>query len=455
MNAMEAYISAEAYIMSQLPMYQRVGAAAYKANLDNTIQWLNYLGNPQNQFRSIHIAGTNGKGSVSHFLTSIFQEAGYKTGLYTSPHLTDYRERIRINGTMIDKAYVVRFIEKHRAFLDQIKPSFFEMSVGLCFMYFADRQVDVAVIETGMGGRLDSTNLLHPDMCVITNIGHDHMKFLGNSLAEISVEKAGIIKPSVPVVIGETHPETKPVFAAAAKKNKSKISFADRMVNTTTETHALIPPKLEVRMSVFNKSYLLHSPLAGLYQIKNIQTVLVTSLRLRESGYKIYIRHIRNGIRNVIKNTSLSGRWLVTGSKPPMIMDTAHNAEGLKYVTTMLKSLSYSALHMVIGMVDDKDHESLLKLLPRNATYYFCTPSVPRGFDAGKLLKKASKCGLKGSAWPNTESAMAQALQKAGKKDVIFVGGSTFTVADALGSGLTNGQQEKTINTGKQLKLIL
>jgi len=413
-------------------MYQRVGSAAYKANLDNTVKLLSHLGNPQNEFRCVHVAGTNGKGSVSNCLASVFQEAGYKTGLYTSPHLVDFRERIRINGAVIEKAYVVRFIEKYRTFLKKLKPSFFEMSVGLCFQYFADRKVDVAIIETGMGGRLDSTNIIVPDLSVITNIGFDHTLFLGDTLPKIASEKAGIIKPGIPIVIGETQNETKKTFLETAKKNKSKIVFADSTIHTETVLHTLIPPMLVFRTEIEESEHIFRSPLAGLYQMKNLKTVLAAALQLREAGFKLYIRHIQNGIARVVANTGFRGRWMVFGSRPAVIMDTGHNADGLTSISIMLKSLSYSTLHMVIGMVDDKDHQSLLKLLPAKARYYLCRPSVPRGFDEQKLLSESKKAGLKAEAFSSVEIAVRNALSNSSANDIIFIGGSTFTVADAI-----------------------
>lgn len=432
MAGSSTYDQALDFIMSALPMYQRIGSAAYKANLDNTIALLQHLGNPYQNFRCVHVAGTNGKGSVSHCLASIFQEAGYKTGLYTSPHLTDFRERIRINGAMIEKSYVAGFIDKNRKILQKIKPSFFEMSVGLCFQYFSDRKVDVAIIETGMGGRLDSTNVITPELSVITNIGFDHTAFLGDTLEKISVEKAGIIKPKVPVVIGETQNETKKVFVDTAKKNKSKIIFADKSVHAEIESHTLIPPGLGLRVRINESDHIISSPLAGIYQIKNLKTVIAAAISLRENGYKLHIQHIQKGIANVIKNTGLRGRWMVFGNRPAVIMDTGHNADGLSGISQMLKSLSYSCLHLVIGMVDDKDHVAMLKLLPNNARYYFCKPSVPRGFDENKLLEKSLKLHLKATAYNSVELAIGAALSNASVNDIVFIGGSTFTVADAL-----------------------
>ncbi|MGD9494085.1 MAG: folylpolyglutamate synthase/dihydrofolate synthase family protein [Bacteroidales bacterium] len=444
------------YIMSALPMYQRVGKVAYKANLDNTIALLDYLDNPQKKFQSIHIAGTNGKGSVSHCLASVFQESGYKTGLYTSPHLTDFRERIRINGIMIEKSYVTAFIRKNKTFLDKLKPSFFEMSVGLCFQYFADRKVDVAIIETGMGGRLDSTNIIMPELSVITNIGFDHTAFLGNTLEKIAAEKAGIIKSGVPVVIGETQPAIKNIFINAAKKNKSPIIFADGEIYAKTESHTLIPPSLTLRAAIEGDEHLIVSPLAGIYQIKNLKTVLAAAIILRKIGYKLHIKNILKGITNVVQNTGLRGRWMVFDSKPVIVMDTGHNADGLNSISQMLKTLSYSTLHMVIGMVDDKDHSSMLQILPGNAMYYFCKPNVPRGFDAKQLLTKAQQINIKGHAYKNVESAVNAAMKQATVNDVIFIGGSTFTVADALTLEMfTPHKIEKFPPSGKQIKMKL
>lgn len=444
------YDQAVHFIMSQLPMFQRVGAAAYKADLNNTIQLLNHLGNPQKRFRSIHVAGTNGKGSVSHMLASVLQEAGFKTGLYTSPHLTDFRERIRINGTLIDKAFVTSFVNKNHGFLLELKPSFFEMSVGLCFSYFASRNIDVAIVETGMGGRLDSTNVIEPDLSIITNIGLDHTTFLGNTIADIAVEKAGIIKPGIPVVIGRTQPETRSVFSNTAKKNKSKITFADQLVRKKVLKHSLVPPFLSLSCEAFEKKYLIKSPLAGKYQTENIVTVVSACLRLREAGYKIYIRHMLKGIQQVIRNTHFRGRWMVLGVKPAMILDTGHNADGLAAVAEMLKSLSWKQLHLVIGMVDDKDHASLLALLPKKGLMYCCKPDVPRGLDAKVLAVIAQKAGFKTTVWPSVSNAIQAALLKAGKNDVVFIGGSTFTVADALNTTLEAKQEQSTIHR-KQL----
>jgi len=441
--------------MSALPMFQRVGKAAYKANLDNTVRLLDHLGNPQKNFRSVHIAGTNGKGSVSHFLASVFQEAGYKTGLYTSPHLTDFRERIKINGAMIEKSYVARFISLHRDFLEKLKPSFFEMSVGLCFQYFSERNIDVAIIETGMGGRLDSTNIIAPDLSVITNIGFDHTQFLGDSLEKIAAEKAGIIKPGVPVVIGETQKETINVFTSVAKKNKSEISFADKELFASVESHTLVPPCLTLRTGFDDAEHLFSTPLAGSYQIKNVRTALVSLIQLRKAGYKLHLQAIRQGLANVIENTGLRGRWMVFGEHPAVIMDTGHNAAGLTEISQMLKSLSYSRLHMVIGMVDDKDHIAMLKLLPQNARYYLCTPSVPRGFDSKKLLEKANRARLDANAFNTVEEAYKAARKASKPNDVLFIGGSTFTVADALllkEFSLAKRNKSKSDNSQMELK---
>lgn len=418
--------------MSALPMFQRIGGAAYKVNLNNTIELLEHLKNPHKNFQSIHIAGTNGKGSVSHWLASVFQEAGYKTGLYTSPHLSDFRERIRINGIMIEKSYVTKFIEKNKSILDKIKPSFFEMSVGLCFQYFSDKEVDIAIIETGMGGRLDSTNIIEPVLSVITNISYDHTEFLGDTLEKIAIEKAGIIKPQTPVIIGETHDETKNIFIEISEKNNSHITFADNAIWADVLFHSLIHPKLKIKVGLPKANHIILSPLAGEYQIKNLKTVLAAALKLRNLGYKIHISHIKKGIANVVLNTSIRGRWMQLNNRPAIIADTGHNADGITSISKMLKSMSYSTLHIVLGMVSDKNHISILKLLPQNARYYFCRPSVPRGFDAFELQAKAKEVSLIGDVYESVEAAVLSAFNNAKTSDIIFIGGSTFTVADAL-----------------------
>lgn len=429
------YFESVQYIFAHLPMYQRIGPAAYKANLDNTYKLMHLLNQPHLAFRCVHVAGTNGKGSTSHLLASIFQEAGYKTGLYTSPHLKDFRERIRINGKMIPKRKVTRFINNFRSDLDLIAPSFFEMSMALAFQWFRDENIDIAIVEVGMGGRLDSTNVIQPDLSIITNIGLDHTGFLGDTIPQIAVEKAGIIKPETRVVIGQTHAETAPVFEEKAKKMNAIISFADQQWTLTVSERYLLP-KPEVLFSAIRQNNWSLSnwscPLAGIYQNHNIITVLESCIQLVNIGYRISKRHIKQGIANVILNTEFKGRWTVAPSIPPVLFDTGHNHHGLSEVMRQLKDQSFDNLHIVLGMVEDKDHIALLSLFPEHAQYYFCKPSVPRGFDAEKLLIIARNLGLKGKAYNSARSALKAAQKAASRDDLIFVGGSTFTVADAI-----------------------
>lgn len=390
-------------------MYQRVGKSAYKADLSNTLVLANYLGDPQTSFKTIHVAGTNGKGSTSHMLASVLQEAGYKVGLYTSPHLKDFRERIKINGKMIPKRTVSAFVSKHQPFFEIHSLSFFEMTVGLAFDYFKKEKVDIAVIEVGLGGRLDSTNIIVPEVSVITNIGLDHTLFLGTSLQKIAIEKAGIIKPTIPVVIGETVSETKEVFQEIALQNKAPIVFAE----TSKEA-----------------SY--DSDLKGSYQEKNKKTVLATLRVLQEKGWIVSEEHIKNGLLHTIDNTGLMGRWQIIKQHPKVICDTAHNKEGLQLVLAQLKNETYTQLHIVLGSVDDKDLESVLPLFPQEAIYYFCKPDVPRGLKVTVLEEKASEFGLFGEVYLSVKMAYKDALLTASKEDVVFVGGSTFVVAEVL-----------------------
>ncbi len=413
-------------------MFQRIGGAAYRADLNNTIQLLDLLGQPQDKFRSIHIAGTNGKGSVSHLLASIFQDAGYKTGLYTSPHLRDFRERIRINGAMIPQENVVGFVEKRKKEFDQMDLSFFEMTVGLAFDYFANEKVDIAIIETGMGGRLDSTNLITPLLSVITNIGLDHTQFLGDTLSAIATEKAGIIKKNIPVVIGETQLETSDVFLTKAEEKTSEIFFADRQFS------AKRLESLQINSQFFDiwkqdQLYLeqLEVPLLGRYQQKNIVTVLCAIDQLK-SNFHIDHNNIRDGISNVTRQTGLMGRWQIMGQNPVIIADTGHNQDGIKEVVLQLKQMRFNHLHIVLGMVNDKNIEGMLRLFPNTATYYFCKADIPRGFDAQKLATIASEFGLRGEVYDSVWSAYNRARHAARFDDVVFVGGSNFVVAEVL-----------------------
>lgn len=396
-------------MFQQLPMYQRIGAGAFKKDLTNIISFSEKLQNPHHHFKSIHIAGTNGKGSTSHMLASVLQEAGYNVGLYTSPHLKDFRERIKINGKKIPEGEVVRFISENRIFLDKHKLSFFEMTVGMAFEYFKKKEVDVAVIEVGLGGRLDSTNIIIPELSVITNIGMDHTEMLGDTLEKIANEKAGIIKKGIPVVVGENQEETRDVFLAVAERNSSEITFAE---DGEQQTYS--------------------SDLKGDYQVKNIQTVAIALQKLNQLNFNISEDNIRMGLQQVKKNTGLQGRWDILGNKPKVICDTAHNAEGLQYVMKQVQKESFETLHMVVGVVSDKDLGKVLPLFPKKAKYYFCKPDVPRGMDAEFLMKQAEFFGLFGEVFSSVSKAYSCALERAGEGDLIFIGGSTFTVAEII-----------------------
>lgn len=390
-------------------MYQRVGQSAYKADLAATEKLAAYLKHPENSFKCVHVAGTNGKGSTSHMLASVFQEAGYKTGLYTSPHLRDFRERIKINGEMIPEEYVSGFVYRHKPFFENNLLSFFEMTVGLAFDYFRKEKVDIAIIEVGMGGRLDSTNIIFPEVSVITNISLDHTHFLGDSIAKIAVEKAGIIKEAVPVVIGETTPETEGVFKQIAFERNAPITFAE---NFSCDSYT--------------------SDLKGAYQLKNIRTTLATLQVLQKSNWNLSEENIKMGLLNTIKNTGLMGRWQVLNEKPKIICDTGHNAEGLKVVMEQLKKEAYRKLHVVLGVVSDKDLNSILPLFPTGATYYFCKPNIPRGLDASLLYSQARGFGLIGEDFISVKDALYAATKAACDDDLVFIGGSTFVVAEIL-----------------------
>ena len=406
---MKTYQETVDWMFQQLPMYQRVGKTAFKKDLTNTLKLAEHLKNPEKNFKSIHVAGTNGKGSVSHMLASVFQAAGYKTGLYTSPHLKDFRERIRINGKLIPEQDVISFIENNQSFLSDNRLSFFEMTVGMAFDYFAKQEVDIAIIETGMGGRLDSTNIIIPELSIITNIGLDHTAFLGNNLAAIAKEKAGIIKKQVPVIIGEKNKETKPVFNLKAQECGSTIYYAE-----------------DFSFDAFS------TDLKGDYQKKNIRTVLTSLQVLREKAYDIPEEAIRNGLNNVKLHTGLQGRWDVLREKPKVICDTAHNAEGLNIVLKQLKKEKFQHLHVVLGMVNDKDLSSVLPLFPKNACYYFAKPDVPRGLKAELLESQAQNYGLKGKTFDSVHDAFLAAQENSLDEDLIFIGGSNFTVAEVL-----------------------
>ncbi len=390
-------------------MYQRQGAVAFKKDLSNTLLLATHLENPQTKFKSVHVAGTNGKGSTAHMLASVLQEAGYKVGLYTSPHLKDFRERIRINGVPVSEDYVVNFVIENKPFFETNALSFFEMTVGMAFAYFADEHVDIAIVEVGLGGRLDSTNIITPEVAVITNIGLDHMQYLGDTHAAIAGEKGGIIKEGIPVVIGEYHPETEKVFDTLSRKRNAPLFKA--------YSFDAIPMK---------------SDLQGTYQQHNIRTVQVTVAQLQQKGYGVGIQHIAKGLLNVVKNTGLQGRWQLVDEYPTIICDTGHNKEGLSYVIPQLETIEYHHLHIVLGVVSDKDLDGIFPLFPRHATYYFCKPAVPRGMDVAVLQEAASRYDLKGAAYDSVNEALDAAKEKATARDFIFIGGSTFVVAEIL-----------------------
>lgn len=395
------------WMFSRLPMYQRQGDSAFKKDLTNILLFCDHLGNPQNGFRSIHVAGTNGKGSTSHMLASILQESGFKVGLYTSPHLKDFRERIRVNGIPIGEQSVIEFIEVNKVFLENQQLSFFEMTVGMAFDHFAKEKVDVAVIEVGLGGRLDSTNIIHPILSVITNIGFDHMQFLGNTLPEIAFEKAGIIKKNVPVVISETQKETKPVFLSKAKLENAPIYFA------SDEKFADYPCDLK-----------------GDYQEMNKSGVLKSIEILRNLNLKISETALRKGLEHVVKNTGLKGRWQILQENPKVICDTAHNKEGLEMVLAQLEREKAENYFFVLGFVKEKNLEEILTIFPKTANYFFCKPDIPRGMEVKELKEKANEVGLKGQMYPSVRAAYQAALSSASKGEVIYVGGSTFVVAE-------------------------
>lgn len=420
------------YLYKALPMFHRVGAAAYKPDLTNTIKICNRLGNPQQYIKCIHVAGTNGKGSVSNMIASVLQEAGYRTGLYTSPHLKDFRERIRIDGKMISKKYVCSFVEKYQRDFNKIQPSFFEMTVGLAFEYFYEKKVDIAVIETGLGGRLDSTNVITPLISIITNIGYDHMNLLGNTLPKIAKEKAGIIKKNIPAVLGEEKKETINLFRSTAKKQKATLYIASKDYKTTVSSskkNNVLTVDVHHNKKIQYKN--LQLDLTGYYQLKNCCTVL-QSLEVLNDVLPVSEKNIRKGLANVCANTGFAGRWQILSQKPLTIADTGHNVDGIKEVLQMLKKQKYKKLHFVLGMVNDKDISIILKLLPQKADYYFCKADIPRGLDASLLKEEAIQYKLKGEIYSSVNNALKAAKKNAGVNDLIFVGGSTFTVAEVV-----------------------
>ena len=420
------------YLFSNLPMFTRIGAAALKPDLTNTISLCKILGNPETKFKSIHIAGTNGKGSTSHMLASVLQESGLKVGLYTSPHLKDFRERIKVNGQMIPEQNVIDFVENYRSVFDEIKPSFFEWSVALCFDFFKKENIDVAIIETGLGGRLDSTNVITPQLSVVTNIGWDHTNILGDTLAKIAYEKAGIIKPKLQVIVGEYVDETKPVFIEKAEEENSPILFSQDHF----KTHHFISHNQFTSCDIFNDDELIYEnlelDLGGNYQQKNILTVINSIEYLKQIGYHISENNIRTGLMKVKQNTGLMGRWQILQEKPLTVCDTGHNVNGIHYVVEQIMQNNFSKLHMVIGMVNDKDIRNILSLLPKNAVYYFCKANIPRALSVNELQNQALEFGLTGDSYDSVQKAFEAAKNNSHSDDMIFVGGSTFVVAEIL-----------------------
>jgi dihydrofolate synthase / folylpolyglutamate synthase len=395
------------YLFSKLPMYQRNGAAAYKEDIGNITIASKHLGNPHRKFKSIHIAGTNGKGSVAHMIVSVMQESGYKVGLYTSPHLKDFRERIKINGEMISEENVINFVKENKFIFDKIDLSFFEFTVAMAFDYFANEEVNIAIIETGLGGRLDSTNIINPELSIITNIGLDHTNLLGDSLEEISLEKAGIIKNNVPVIIGRKQKETTNIFREAAKKKNATLIYSEEQKEYKTD-------------------------LLGAYQKENINTAVTAINELQKQNWKITEENIKSGLLKIVKNTSLFGRWQILNKTPLIICDTGHNADGIKEIVKQLNKLEYKKLHFLYGTVNDKNTEKILSMLPTDAEYYFCKANIPRGLDESVLRDLAYKEGLKGKSYSSVSKALKLAKNNATKDDLIFIGGSTFIVAEVI-----------------------
>ncbi|WP_405565489.1 bifunctional folylpolyglutamate synthase/dihydrofolate synthase [Polaribacter sp. Asnod6-C07] len=394
------------WMFAQLPMYQKEGKTAFKKDLTNILAFSKELEHPEKKFKSIHVGGTNGKGSTSHMLASILQEAGYKVGLYTSPHLKNFTERIRINGNEIPQSKVISFINSHKGFLEKQKLSFFEMTVGLAFDYFAKEKVDIAIVEVGLGGRLDSTNIIMPEISVITNIGLDHTQFLGETLPEIAFEKAGIIKDMIPVIIGEEQTEVRDVFLEKVKETNSALFFASDIIQNYT------------------------SDLLGDYQQKNTKTAVLTIQKLY--GFIVSEENIKKGLLNVVRNTNLKGRWQILQDNPKVICDTAHNKEGLEIVLNQLKKEKFTKLHIVLGVVSDKKLDEVLPLFPKTATYYFCKPDIPRGLSEDELQLKARNFDLNGKKYSSVKNAYTDALINANQQDIVYVGGSTFVVAEII-----------------------
>ncbi len=420
------------YMFTKLPMYQRTGKAAYKANLDTTLALDEYFNHPHKEFKTIHVAGTNGKGSVSHAVAAVLQSAGYKVGLYTSPHLRDFRERIKINGEMIPENHVIQFIDKHREKFEELCPSFFEMTVALAFEFFADQKVDIAVVEVGLGGRLDSTNIITPLVSVITNISKDHTNLLGNDIVQIAGEKAGIIKEEVPVIIGEKQEETTPVFERFSVDKKTELIYSEERYDIISSELIDNQRHIVYRNIKKDAELSLNCDLLGNYQLKNIRTALCVCDELIQQGLKIDNSAIKHGLGNVVKETGLLGRWYTVDTNPLVICDTGHNVAGIKEIISQIKTLNYGNLHMVFGVVDDKNIDDILKLIPKNASYYFTRSNIPRALDQNVLAEKAKGFGLNGNTYETVRSALQSAKDNSNENDLIFVGGSTFVVAEVV-----------------------
>lgn len=414
------------YLLEQLPMFQRIGAAAYRADLGNITALCNILGNPQTQTKFIHVAGTNGKGSVSHIIASILQAQGYKVGLFVSPHYKDYRERIKINGKLISPSFIIKFVSQNQAQFKLVNASFFEITTAMAFEYFKEKKVDFAIIEVGMGGRLDSTNIITPLLSVITNISFDHVQFLGNTLPKIASEKAGIIKQNIPVLIGETQEETQKVFINAAKKNKAPIEFADMAIQLKNFESTI----KGISFSYNNKKF--NSDLKGLYQKKNITTSLAAIKQLQALGITINNNAIKKGLSHVRPSTYFIGRWMIIGKKPIIIFDSAHNEGGIQELLLQVQKLKYKRLHFVYGTVADKDITHILSLLPKKATYYFCKPAIPRGKNANDLQQEALLQKLSGNVFTSVKKAYKEAMLQASRQDLVLVSGSIFVVAEVI-----------------------
>ncbi len=418
------------FLYTRLPMFSRIGAAAIKKDLHNTVALCESLGNPHHRFKCIHVAGTNGKGSVSHMLAGILQTAGYKTGLYTSPHLQDFRERIRINGIMVDETFVTEFTERMIPLIEQLEPSFFEITVAMAFEWFAQQQVDVAVIETGLGGRLDSTNVVTPELSIITNIGWDHMALLGSTLPAIATEKAGIIKENVPVIVGETTAATKPVFLHTAAFQKAPLLFAEEewQISSCHLAENVLSVVLKEQTGTQSNTYELD--LKGFYQAKNLRTVLSAVQQLRKRGWNITETKLRHALLHIQQLTGLRGRWQLVRRNPTLVLDVGHNEDGMRQIVQQLQQTAFDKLQIILGMVKDKEIEQALSLLPHEATYYFTQAHLPRALPAAELAEKAATAGLRGTIFENVNDAIQAALQQAGANDLVLVCGSVFLVGE-------------------------